>query len=228
MSAALLNKLREIYPAASQEGLDQCVALADKYRLDPCSIQLTVYESEYLGRWTAKITRHGYRRIAAAQPGYEGHHYMALYKGDKVAIKGDDILFELACESRIYNDLIGAVGWLYDTGKLHVVRISYSDYVMNKHAWEQGPGKPDYMLQKEAEIAVIQKAYAPLFWDTASEGNEPDEELNLDGQRGDILAYIKDNVALLDDGDKAKPLNRCTVAELTKLKNKIIAKKENS
>ncbi len=225
MTKEKMQRLKEIYPAAPDEALEECLEKASKYGLDPVSKQIYVYESDALNRWATKITRQGYRKIAAAQPGYQGHHYINLYRGDSITVKDNDLLLEMKAEARTYDSLLAGVGWLYDSGRLHIVRLSYSDYCTMGYAWDQKTGRPDRMMQKEAEIQVIQKAYAHLFWDDPAEEQDIDDDVPIGGTRADILQYIKDNIAYITTQPK-QSLNKCQLNELLALKDQIMKNKE--
>lgn len=215
-----MRTLEETYPAAPPEALRECQDLATKYGLDPVSVQMTLFESESLGRWVPKITRHGYRKLAQQQPGYTAHHYITIYRGDKVAIKGNEILVEIGSETRQYNDLLGAIAWLYDSGQLYFIRISYSDYSRQKHGWDPSQGRPDYMLQKEAETMVIRKAYPHLFWCADAKAAELDDEDAENSSRADKIQYLKDHKNMIKEWPKL-PLPQCSNLELEKLVDEI-------
>ena len=222
----LASQIRDIYPSASEEGIEEYLELANRHGLDPGTTQLTLYESESMGRWRARITRHGYRKIARQQEGYVSHHYLSYYRGDKLIIKPEEIIVEIGSETRAYNDLLGAIAWMYLNGKLYFTKISYSDYSQLKHSWDQNIGKPDAMLQKEAEVTLIQKVFSELFESTKAEA-DTDDEIGMDATRADLLAYIKDNHAHISE-QPSQPLIRCSTKELFKLKEQIIRNKGES
>lgn len=217
------NLLKDLYPLAPDTAIDEMMETAKKYDLDPDTVQMIMYESETLGIWVPKVTRHGYRKIAQRQPGYQGHHYTTLYRGDKVAVKDNDILIEMAAESRTYNDLLGAVAWLYNNGALHFVRLSYSDYCRQKYGWDQSTGRPDFMLQKEAEVMVIKKAYSALFCDAPAREYDVEED-DPSGTRLNVLAYIKENMAYISIPPRLG-LDKCTAKELEALVAQIVKNK---
>jgi len=220
------EKLKALYLLAPDEAIDEMIRTAAKYDLEPDTVQMIMYESETRGAWVSKISRHGYRKIAQRQPGYQGHHYTTLYKGDKVAIKDNDILIEMASESRTYNDLLGAVAWLFNGGVLHFVRLSYSDYCRQKYGWDQSTGRPDFMMQKEAEVMVIRKAYSALFLDDPAREFDAEEDDPI-GTRLNVLTYIKENMRYITSPPKYG-LEKCTPKELEALVAQIIKNKEDT
>lgn len=216
-----MAKLQLLYPGAPNDVLQDCIEKAQQHNLDPCSVQMRIYESESQQKWFSKITRYGYRKIAQKQAGYQNHGYLSLYTGDKVSIEGNNIVIQLSNEAPGYKHLVGAIGWLEESGVLHVVRISYADYSRMKHAWDQETGKPDAMLQKEAEVAVIQKAYAKLFWDKeASVLEEEDDVMSGESTRADIISYIKENTSYMK-GSPSLPLSKCSLKELQRVVEQI-------
>ena len=223
----MTDQLKQIYPDATEEVIAECIELAKKYSLDPITKQMRIYHSETLGKWSATITRHGYRKIASSQPGYQGHSYLTVYRGDKITMKDNDILIEVSSESRAHNDLLSAIAYLHDNGRMHFIKISYSDYCKQKHAWDQATGRPDMMMQNQAEILVIQKAYSHLFWDLKAEQQEEEEDDDgIDSTRADLIAYIKENKKYMLV-EPTQGLYRCTMRELISIKTDILSNKEN-
>lgn len=222
----MLKKLQQIYATAPDDVLEKMAILANKHGLDPTTIQMIAYEAE--DGWRFKISRHGYRKIAESQPDYLGHDFFSLYRGDRVRhVPGENISIDFVNDARDNNSLIGAIGVVRRKDSLSVVKISYQDYVGQKHAWDPINGRPDTMLQKEAEVLSIRKAYAHLFWDSEAEDRDVPEEFVGDFGREDKLIYIRENQYYLSDIPK-KALDKMTSRELQIIVDDIKKQKEKN
>lgn len=221
----VMEKLKEIYGDAPEDILQKMIDIGKRYALDPTTIQMIAYDGDT--GWGCKISRHGYRKIASEQPNYVTHGYYSLYKGDKVVINGDGVpTIELNNMHRDNGSLVGAIGYVVMTDNICIIRISYQDYCALKYAWDPIKGRPDAMLQKEAEVLAIRKAYAHLFWDSQTEETESPEEYQVGSdKRLDYLEYIKENQDYLDEPPK-KALGKMTTQELKTLADKITKIKE--
>jgi hypothetical protein len=224
-----MKELHEIYPGVTDDAVAAAMETASQFGLDPCTRQMVMYNRD--GTWMHKITRHGYRKLARQRPGYQSHGVISLYKGDIVTTsgQGQPPVIQMNNNSRSYSDLMGAIAWLIDSSVCHIVRVSYADYQTRKHSWSQTEGRPDSMLQKEAEVMVIRMSYSELFENmSAAYVDDAIEDEDMEGfeateSKGDLLEYLKNNKDYITA--PRLPLSTMNIAELRALVNEAKKKK---